>query len=39
MIPKENEADLNEISEEITAGMEIVPVAAMDEVLAQALVR
>ncbi len=38
LIPKENEADLAEISEEITAGMEIVPVAVMDEVLKHALV-
>lgn len=39
LIPKENEADLNEISEEITAGMEIVPVSEMQEVLERALVR
>ena len=39
LIPKENEADLNEISEEITAGMEIVPVSEMKEVLERALVK
>jgi len=39
LIPKENEADLNEISEEITSGMEIVPVMEMKEVLEHALVK
>lgn len=39
LIPKENEADLAEISEEITEGMEIVPVTKMTEVLEQALVK
>lgn len=39
LIPRENEADLNEISEEITAGMEIVPVSEMKEVLERALVK
>ncbi len=39
LIPKDNEADLNEISEEITAGMEIVPVAEMEAVLEHALVK
>lgn len=39
LIPKENEADLNEISEEITSGMEIVPVTEMAEVLERALVK
>lgn len=39
LIPQENERDLAEISEEITAGMEIVPVAKMNEVLEHALVK
>jgi len=39
LVPKENEADLNEISEEITAGMVIVPVSKMEEVLNLALVK
>ena len=39
LIPKENEADLNEISEEITSGMEIVPVSEMETVLERALVK
>ncbi|MBO5176424.1 MAG: endopeptidase La [Lachnospiraceae bacterium] len=39
LIPKENEADLNEISEEITAGMEIIPVSKMEEVLNLALAK
>lgn len=37
LIPKDNERDLAEISEEITAGMEIVPVTEMTEVLKLAL--
>ena len=37
LIPKENEADLEEISEEITEGMEIVPVTEMKQVLEKAL--
>ena len=39
LIPQENERDLSEISEEITEGMEIVPVAKMDEVLKLALIK
>ena len=39
LIPQENERDLAEISEEITAGMEIVPVSKMKEVLAHALTK
>ncbi len=38
LIPKENERDLGEISEEITAGMEIIPVSGMEEVFSRALV-
>lgn len=37
LIPKENESDLAEISQEITKGMKVVPVTAMDEVLRLAL--
>ena len=39
LIPKENERDLADISEEITEGMEIISVSAMDEVLKLALVK
>ncbi len=39
LIPKDNENDLEEISEEITSGMEIVPVSQMPEVLEYALVK
>ncbi len=39
LIPKENEKDLVEIPETITKSLEIVPVAAVDEVLRVALVR
>ncbi|MBP3610887.1 MAG: endopeptidase La [Lachnospiraceae bacterium] len=39
LIPKENERDLAEISEEITEGMEVVPVSKMAEVLEHALVK
>ncbi|MCI8281942.1 MAG: endopeptidase La [Lachnospiraceae bacterium] len=38
-VPKKNEADINEISQEIKKGMEIVFVEKMDEVLKAALVR
>lgn len=38
-VPKENEADINEISQEIKKGMEIVFVEKMEEVLKVALVR
>ena len=37
LIPQENERDLADISEEITAGMEIRAVSKMDEVLENAL--
>jgi ATP-dependent Lon protease len=39
LIPDENAKDLTEISESIKAGLEIIPVARMDEVIAKALVR
>ena len=32
-IPKDNEMDLTEFSEEITGGMEIIPVEHMDQVI------
>lgn len=38
IVPKENTVDIEEISSEITKGMEIVPVSYMDEVLKNALV-
>ena len=37
LIPKENEPDLAEISEEITAGMQVIPVSDMQQVLKYAL--
>lgn len=37
LVPKENEADVAEISTEITKGLEIIPVAHMNEVLHIAL--
>jgi ATP-dependent Lon protease len=39
LIPEENAKDLVEISDTIKKGLEIIPVARMDEVLARALVR
>ncbi len=39
IIPKENEADVKEMSAEITKGLEIIPVSHMEEVLAVALVK
>jgi ATP-dependent Lon protease len=39
MIPEENVKDLADIPATVTAGMEIVPVARMDDVLKHALVR
>jgi ATP-dependent Lon protease len=39
LIPEENAKDLTEISDSIKGGLEIIPVARMDEVLAKALVR
>lgn len=38
IVPKENVVDVEEISSEITKGMEIIPVSYMDEVLKIALV-
>ena len=38
LIPKENEKDLADIPENVKAGLEIVPVSTVDEVLARALV-
>ncbi len=38
-VPIQNKKDVEEISEEIKAGMEIVPVASMDEVLKLAFVK
>jgi len=38
IVPKENTVDVEEISSEITKGMEIIPVSYMDEVLKIALV-
>ncbi len=37
LIPKDNEADLSEISDEITDGMEILPVTKMEQVLEKAI--
>ena len=37
LIPKDNTADVEEISQEITKGMEIIPVSRMEEVLNHAL--
>jgi ATP-dependent Lon protease len=39
LIPDENAKDLTEISDAIKGGLEIIPVARMDEVIAKALVR
>ncbi len=39
LIPEENAKDLVEINESIKAGLDIIPVSRMDEVLARALVR
>lgn len=38
LVPKENKADVEELSAEITKGLEIIPVESMDEVLKYALV-
>jgi ATP-dependent Lon protease len=38
LIPQENEKDLADIPDNVKAGLEIVPVATVDEVLARALV-
>ena len=39
MIPEENAKDLAEIPDSVKAGMEIIPVAMMDDALKHALVR
>ena len=39
LIPKENEKDLADIPDNVKGGLEIVPVAMVDEVLSQALTR
>jgi ATP-dependent Lon protease len=39
LIPEDNAKDLAEIPDNVKSGLEIVPVARMDEVIAQALVR
>ena len=38
LVPKENQVDVEELSSEITKGLEIIPVESMDEVLKEALV-
>ncbi len=39
LIPEDNAKDLTEISDAIKGGMDIIPVARMDEVISRALVR
>lgn len=39
LVPKENVRDVEELSQEITRGLEIIPVSQMDEVLNAALVK
>jgi ATP-dependent Lon protease len=39
LIPEENAKDLVDVNESIKAGLSIIPVSRMDEVLAHALVR
>ena len=39
LIPRENEKDLDEIPDNVKRGLEIVPVATVDEVLSRALIR
>ena len=39
LIPKENTADVEELSSDITKGLEIIPVETMEEVLKKALTR
>jgi ATP-dependent Lon protease len=39
LIPEDNAKDLTEISDAIKGGMEIIPVARLDDVIARALVR
>ncbi|MEG0227283.1 MAG: S16 family serine protease, partial [Lachnospiraceae bacterium] len=38
LIPAENKRDVEELSKEITEGLEIIPVSQMKEVLERALV-
>lgn len=38
LVPKENQIDVEELSTEITKGLEILPVESMDEVLKKALI-
>lgn len=38
LVPKENQVDVEDLSSEITKGLEIIPVESMDEVLKEALV-
>jgi ATP-dependent Lon protease len=37
LIPKDNEKDLADIPENVKSGLEIIPVATVDEVLSRAL--
>ena len=39
LVPAKNEADVAELTEEVTKGLTIVPVSTMEEVLAEALVK
>ena len=39
LIPKENEKNIEELSSEITKGLEIIPVSHMQEVLKEAFVK
>lgn len=39
LVPVKNEADVAELTEEVTKGLTIVPVSTMEEVLAEALVK
>lgn len=39
LVPKENQPDVEELSQEITKGLEIIPVSQMKEVLEKALVQ
>ena len=39
LVPKENEKDVEELSSEITKGLEIIPVSHMEQVLEEAFVK
>ena len=39
LVPKENEKDVEELSPEITKGLEIIPVSRMEQVLEEAFVK